>query len=119
MTRRKKKNRFLATSKLIGLLSGFILIGIVIFSMVMVAITKDLSPLSFLLTGAFGIVATYIGFYINMAKTEHIEEVRTQIKKQLEEIPNRGIIEEAEVQLNQLDAQLEELEQQECEVKTF
>jgi uncharacterized membrane protein len=112
MEKRRKKQkpvRFTAMSKLIG----FVVIGIVmivlIFSMYEMHRIQDISPLQYLICGTFAILASYIGFYINMAKAEHIEDKKNQIKKELELIRRDGITEEEKQRELELQQELEDM----------
>lgn len=110
--RRKKKSkpiRFTAMSKLIGIFVIFIVIVVMIYSMYEMHRTKDISSLQYLICGVFAILASYIGFYINMAKTEHIEDKRNQIQKELELIRRDGISEEDKYREEELQQELENM----------
>ncbi len=107
--KQKKPVRFTAMSKLIG----FVIIGIVIivmaFSMYEMHRIQDISSLQYLICGVFAILASYIGFYINMAKAEHIEDKKNQIKKELELIRRDGIAEEERERELELQQELENM----------
>lgn len=122
MKKRKKKKkqnqiRFTAMSKLIGFIVILIVIIVIAFSMYEMDRTKDISALQYLICGSLAILGSYIGFYINMAKTEHIEDKKNQIKKELELIRRDGIIteeekrkeEELKEKLENMNTDLEEL----------
>lgn len=89
MPRRRKRKpikptkRFMAMSKLIGAFIAIAVIVIVIYSMYEMDHQNDLSSLPQLIIAVFGIAATYIGFYLTMAKWEHIETEKTNRQKDL------------------------------------
>lgn len=110
MKRRKEKsNRFMAMSKLIGLVVMFISVSIIVYAMYEMHKINDLSALPTLIGGIFAILASYIGFYINMAKAEHIEDKKNQIKKELELIRRDGITAEERERELELESTLSEL----------
>ena len=123
----KKLARFTPMSKLIGIVIALSMVAIVCFSMVMIALTKDLSPLTTLLSGIFGLAACYVTFYLMMAKAEHIEDKKNAIKKELEGIRSDGIITEEELvrlnemqdELTNLDEDLTSMKEEEINVPTF
>ena len=132
---RKKRHikptpRFMAMSKRIGVFIAIVLIIIVIYAMYEMHHQNDLSSLSQLLISTFGIGAVYIGFYLTMAKWEHIEAEKTnrqkdllKLKKQLEtynqeeqlseDIENcNKDIEDCNKDIEDCDSKLSELETQ-------
>ena len=106
---KKQQAKFTAMSKLIGIVIAFLVITVLIFSMYEMHRLHDLSSLSQLLIGTFAVLTTYIGFYINMAKAEHIEDKKNQIKKELELIRANGITVEEQEKQEQLQQQLEQM----------
>lgn len=117
---RKKQTeqaRFTAMSKLIGFIVILIVAIVIIYSMYEMHRIQDISALQYLICGVLAILASYIGFYINMAKAEHIEDKKNQIKKELELIRRDGIVtdeekeREAELQdkLENMNSSLDEL----------
>ena len=66
----KKKKAF---SKVVVTLSFIFGAVMLIFSMLLMWVTKDTSALGQLIIGACGFVGTVVAFYINMAKAEHIQ----------------------------------------------
>lgn len=121
MARRKKKKkpiRFTAMSKMIGFIIIFIVFVVVGYSMYEMHITQDLSSLQYLICGVLAILGSYIGFYINMAKAEHIEDKKNQIKKEIEMIRRNDTIELEEQEkiiqeLENMDTKLDELNYEE------
>lgn len=121
----KKPKRFTAMSKLIGIIVILIVIVVIAYSMFEMHKTQDLSSLPTLIGGVLAILGSYIGFYINMAKAEHIEDKKNQIAKELELIRRDGTITEEEKkrqeelmqQLEDMNVSLDELKVEE-EIKT-
>lgn len=108
--RKKEQIRFTAMSKLIGFIVILIVIIVILFSMYEMDKTKDISALQYLICGTLAILGSYIGFYINMAKAEHIEDKKNQIKKELELIRRDGIItEEEKIKEEELKEELENM----------
>lgn len=116
MPKRKRKikktvsKRFMAMSKLIGFIIMLISLAIIIFSMIEMHITGNLDSLPTLIGGIFGLLAAYVGFYINMAKAEHIEDKKNQIKKELELIRRDGIAPEERSRELELENELQILD---------
>ena len=109
--RRRPSSRFMAMSKLIGIAVFIFAATVIIYSMYEMHRTQDLSALPSLIGGILGIVASYIAFYINMAKAEHIEDKKNQIKKELELIRNsKENTEEKSQEELRLQQELENLE---------
>lgn len=119
-TKKRKPIRFMAMSKLIGLFVINVVIIVIGYSMYEMHRLENIEMLQYLICGVFAILASYIGFYINMAKAEHIEDKKNQIRKELELIRRDGISEEEkerEIELQQelekMNSTLEELETEE------
>lgn len=84
------KFRFMAMSKLIGLITfGFVLI-VTIYAMVEMHISQDYSTLGQLIISAYGFASVYAGFYLLMAKVEHVEEEKTKREKELASLRKRN-----------------------------
>jgi len=64
----KKKKEF---SKIILICVAIVALLVIIFACVMIAITKDLSPLSYLIPAIFAELATGTAFYYSKAKAEN------------------------------------------------
>lgn len=115
----KKKNKHMATSKLMGLIVAIAVIAIVIYAMVilpllahesiMSGISPDYSPLNTLIGGIIGLATAYICFYINMAKSEHIEDKKKEIALEIKRIEQNGVTVEEEEKLQKFKEELEEL----------
>lgn len=79
----RPKFRFLAMSKLIGLIAFTFVATIVIYAMVEMHISQDYSSLPQLIISAFSFAGVYTMFYLIMAKVEHVETERTKREKEL------------------------------------
>lgn len=114
MKKKEKRRpiRFFAMSKLLGVVVICMAISIVIYSMYEMHINKDLSPLNYLIMSIFGLLASYIGFYINMAKAEHLEDKKNQIKKELELLHLNGIQEDEKERAIELQNKLEKIREE-------
>ena len=75
MKRGQKKIEF---SKLIMIAVGAVTVFITAFTLYMVWETKDLSPLSVLISAIFAELATATGFYFSKAKKENLIKLRKQ-----------------------------------------
>lgn len=83
MKEKKFKFRFMAMSKLIGLIAiGFVFI-VVVYTMEEMHNTGNYEALPQLIISAFGFASIYAGFYLTMAKMEHVEAERTKREKEL------------------------------------
>lgn len=119
----KPTQRFMAMSKRIGIFIAIILIIIVVYAMYEMHHQNDLNSLPQLLISTFGIGAVYIGFYLTMAKWEHIEAEKTnrqkdllKLKKELESYNKEQQlcedIENCNKDIEDFDSKLNELETQ-------
>ena len=75
--------RFMAMSKFIGVIAFGFVFMITIFSMVEMHETKTYAALPQLIVSAFAFATVYAGFYLLMAKVEHVEEEKTRREKEL------------------------------------
>lgn len=107
--RKQKPIRFTAMSKLIGFIVVLLVTIVILYSMYEMHRTQDISALQYLICGVFAILTSYIGFYINMAKAEHIEDKKNQIKKELELIRRGNITPENKKREMELQQELEEM----------
>lgn len=90
--------RFMAMSKLLGLIIfGFVLI-VTVYSMYEMHISQDYNSLSQLIISVFGLASVYAGFYLTMAKVEHLEAERTKRETELAKLKRQKDVDEAEVQ---------------------
>ena len=116
----KKKERrtpkFLTMSKLLGL---FIMVAIVVvirYAMYEMHYQNNLDSLPQLIISIFGLGSVYIGFYLTMAKFEHVEYEKTKrekeilkLKKQLQLYNDKEQIEEDLIDCNEELNDLENL----------
>ena len=83
----KKKNkykfRFMAMSKLIGLIAIIFVFIVVVYTMEEMHNTGNYEALPQLIISAFGFASIYAGFYLTMAKMEHVEAEKTKREKEL------------------------------------
>lgn len=125
---KKYTKRSIATSKLIGLITGIAVVAVVIYAMIVIAtlsgkainmgISPDFTPLNTLIGGALALAAAYIGFYINMAKAEHIADKKNEIAQEIKRIEKDGITVEEQERLAKLKEELESLDSGLEEIKT-
>lgn len=69
----RKKLEF---SKKILIVAGMINLAVIVFTMIMIAKTGDLTPLAYLIPSVAGEVATGTGFYYAKAKVENAIKLR-------------------------------------------
>ena len=93
---KKLRFRFMAMSKLLGLIIfGFVLV-VTMYSMYEMHISQDYSSLPQLIISVFGLASVYAGFYLTMAKAEHLEEEKTKREMELQKLQKqKGVDEEA------------------------
>lgn len=118
ITKKKEKRtpRFLTMSKLLGL---FIMVAIVVvirYAMYEMHYQNNLDSLPQLIISIFGLGSVYIGFYLTMAKFEHVEYEKTKrekeilkLKKQLQLYNDKEQIEEDLIDCNEELNDLENL----------
>lgn len=85
-----KKFKFLEFSKKVLLVASSINLIVIAFTMVMVAITKDTTPLAYLIPSVGAEVATGTAFYYNKAKAEN----KIKLMKHYGVKPNSGDFQE-------------------------
>lgn len=83
MKKRLPKFRFMAMSKLIGLVAIAFVFMVTIYTMQEMHETGNYEALPQLIISAFGFASIYAGFYLTMAKMEHVEEEKTKREKEL------------------------------------
>lgn len=72
-------------SKKVLILVAVVTIIVIAYTLVMVAVTRDLTPLNYLIPALFGEVATGTGFYYWKAKQENMIKLRqSQDKTQIQ-----------------------------------
>lgn len=104
--------RFMAMSKLIGVIAFGFLATIVIYSLVEMHKSQTYDALPQLIVSSFAFAAVYAGFYLTMAKVEHIEEEKTKREKELKSLEKTGDVEEIErkkQEISDLGAKLSEI----------
>lgn len=89
MERKKPRFKFMAMSKLIGLIAFAFVFIITMYSMREMHDTGNYDALPQLIISAFGFASIYSGFYLTMAKVEHIEEEKTRREKELALLKNK------------------------------
>lgn len=103
------KFRFMAMSKLIGLIAFLFVFMITVYSMNEMHVTGNYDSLPQLIISAFGFASIYSGFYLTMAKVEHVEEEKTLREKELACLKRDKIKNEEEIQ--EKKNEIEELRQ--------
>jgi len=83
MKKKRPKFRFMAMSKLIGLIAIAFVFMVTIYTMQEMHNTGNYEALPQLIISAFGFASIYAGFYLTMAKMEHVEEEKTKREKEL------------------------------------
>lgn len=83
MKKKRPKFRFMAMSKLIGLIAIAFVFMVTIYTMQEMHNTGNYDALPQLIISAFGFASIYAGFYLTMAKMEHVEEEKTKREKEL------------------------------------
>lgn len=90
--------RFMAMSKLIGLIAFAFVLVVTLYSMYEMHVSQDYSSLPQLIISAFGFASIYAGFYLTMAKVEHLEAERTKRETELLKLKKQHHVDEVEVQ---------------------
>lgn len=75
--------RFMAMSKLIGIITFSFVFIVTVYAMYEMHISQDYSNMGQLIISAYGFASVYAGFYLLMAKVEHVEEEKTKREKEL------------------------------------
>ena len=92
--RRRPKFKFMAMSKLIGLVAFAFVFMITRYAMAEMHATGNYDALPQLIISAFGFAGVYAGFYLTMAKVEHVEEEKTKREKELTTMKHENASEE-------------------------
>lgn len=87
--------RFMAMSKLIGIIAFAFVFIITVYAMQEMHNTGNYDSLPQLIISAFGFASVYAGFYLTMAKVEHVEEEKTTREKELKTLEKNGSSDEA------------------------
>lgn len=82
MTRRKPRQKKFEFSKLILIVVSIFAISVTIFTLRIVAITGDTSPLAYLIPAVFAELATATGFYYSKAKAENKIKLAKNYKRE-------------------------------------
>lgn len=82
----KPKFKFMAMSKLIGLVSFSFVLAIVIYAMYEMHVSQIYDALPQLIISAFAFASIYTGFYLTMAKMEHVEQEKTLRERELKSL---------------------------------
>ena len=86
--------RFMAMSKMIGIIAFGFVFMITVYSMKEMHNTGNYDALPQLIISAFGFASIYAGFYLTMAKAEHIEEEKTKRENELKSLQKKNASEE-------------------------
>ena len=86
--------RFMAMSKMIGIIAFGFVFMITVYSMKEMHNTGNYDALPQLIISAFGFASIYAGFYLTMAKAEHIEEEKTKRENELKNLQKKNVSEE-------------------------
>lgn len=81
MKSKDKKKEF---SKIILVVDFVVCSAVIVFSGIMIAVTKDMSPLAYLIPAVFGELATATAFYFNKAKAENELKLMNEYSKEEE-----------------------------------
>jgi amino acid permease len=104
MKKKKFKFRFMAMSKLIGLMAIAFVFIVVVYTMEEMHNTGNYEALPQLIISAFGFASIYAGFYLTMAKMEHVEAEKTKREKEL------AVLKKVNASQENIDAKQEEIE---------
>ena len=86
--------RFMAMSKMIGIIAFGFVFMITVYSMKEMHNTGNYDALPQLIISAFGFASIYAGFYLTMVKAEHIEEEKTKRENELKNLQKKNASEE-------------------------
>ena len=92
--KRQLRFKFMAMSKLIGLVAFGFVFMVTIYAMKEMHLTNNYDALPQLIISAFGFAGVYAGFYLTMAKVEHVEEEKTKREKELNILKKQNASEE-------------------------
>jgi len=112
-TKEEFKLRFMAMSKLIGLVAFFFVFIITVYAMIEMHRSCDYSSMPQLIISAFTFASIYSGFYLVMAKIEHVEKEKTYREHKLEKLRSSNadpeLIEEQRIRLENIEQRLNNL----------
>ena len=98
--------RFMAMSKFIGLVAFAFVFMITIYAMNEMHNTGNYDALPQLIISAFGFASVYSGFYLTMAKVEHVEDEKSKREKELATLKKSKTKDEEEVQAKKAEIEL-------------
>ena len=70
-------------SKIILLVIAVVLLLVIVFSMIMIAVTRDLSPIDWILGGLFSLADVAVAFYYWKARKENEIKLRAAYGKEM------------------------------------
>jgi len=88
------KFRFMAMSKLLGVFAIILVLVVVVYTMLEMHLSANYDALPQLILSIFGFASIYVGFYLTMAKMEHVEEEKTKREKELALLKKKDASEE-------------------------
>ena len=119
--RRRPNNKFIAMSKLLGVLVFLLTITMIVFSLYEMHEQSNLDSLPQLIISVFGLAGVYIAFYLTMAKWEHIEQEKTLREKEIIKLKKALNVyckeEEIQEEINELEGEVQNLENIETELE--
>lgn len=80
----KEGMKFMAMSKLLGYFSLGLVAMVTVYALFEMHKSQNYESLTTLIVAAFGLLSIYISFYIIMAKAEHIEDIRSELQRDLQ-----------------------------------
>lgn len=113
-TKKQLRFRFMAMSKLIGIIAFCFVLIVTVYTMYEMHISRIYDALPQLILSAFGFASVYAGFYLTMAKVEHLEAEKTKREMELQKLQiNKGVddtqVAEKQQQINDIVSRLTEL----------
>ena len=91
---KKPSFKFMAMSKLIGLVTLTFVFVVMIYAMIVMYVSGVYDALPQLIISVCSVAGLYIAFYLTMAKVEHAEEERTKREKELALLKSQGASQE-------------------------
>lgn len=79
---KKKKNGKMEYSKILMTLILGVTLAVILFTMIIVSVTRDTSPLAYLIPAVFAETATATGFYYYKARAENELKIQNQMHKE-------------------------------------
>lgn len=74
--------KHIETSKVILIVSAVYGAILTLYAMVAMLVVSDLSPLSYLIPGIFGVISVATGFYYWKARAENVIKLKVEAKKE-------------------------------------